>query len=137
MLTITENIPSKLELIPKVILKIIDGIKPAIEERELFNIKLSLEEALVNAIKHGNKLNPDLTVTVVAELNRDILRIKIQDQGKGFDFLKVPNPTANDNLHKTSGRGIFLIKNLMDRVEFFDCGRGIEMIKFLRQGGKL
>ena len=136
MLTITDNIPSKLELIPKVILKIIEGVKPAVEERELFNIKLSLEEALVNAIKHGNKLNPELSVSIVAELNRDLLRIKVQDQGEGFDFREVPNPTAGSNLHKTSGRGIFLIKNLMDRVEYFDCGRGIEMIKFLRQGGK-
>jgi serine/threonine-protein kinase RsbW len=65
-----------------------------------------------------------------------MLTMEVADQGDGFDFTKIPNPTEKNNLHKNSGRGVFLIKKLMDRVEHFDCGRKIKMVKFLKIGGK-
>jgi len=133
---IHEKLPSRLELIPSFVNKLLEKLKPLLLEKDVFNIKLSLEEALVNAVKHGNKLRADLFVEVIAEAEDGVLRIKVKDQGEGFDFNNLPNPTQNDNLQKTSGRGIFLIRNLMDKVEFFDCGKGVEMIKFLRRGGK-
>ena len=133
---IHEKLPSRLELILSFVNKLLEKLKPLLLEKDVFNIKLSLEEALVNAVKHGNKLRADLFVEVIAEAEDGVLRIKVKDQGEGFDFNNLPNPTQNDNLQKTSGRGIFLIRNLMDKVEFFDCGKGVEMIKFLRRGGK-
>jgi serine/threonine-protein kinase RsbW len=135
-MTLSEKLPSRLELIFEFVNKLIAKIKSLpIEENTIFNIKLSLEEALVNAVKHGNKLNPDLSVEVTLETTDNSLIIKVKDEGKGFDFHNIPDPTQGSNLEKLHGRGIFLIKNLMDEVEFFDCGREIKMIKFFKPGG--
>jgi len=135
-MTISEKIPSRLELVPEFVANITNKVKHLLSEKELFNIRLSLEEALVNAIKHGNKQNPDLYVKVTVEADKDCISMKVVDEGAGYDFKALPNPTAEGNLHKASGRGIFLVQNLMDKVVFFDCGRGIEMIKFLKKGIK-
>jgi serine/threonine-protein kinase RsbW len=91
---------------------------------------------LINAINHGNKFSPDLEVEAKVEFKDDVLIMEVKDRGKGFDFTKIPNPTEEDNLHRNSGRGVFLIKKHMDKVEYFDCGRTIKMIKFLKSGGK-
>lgn len=104
-----------------------------LEEEEVFNIRLSLEEALINAIKHGNKLNPDIFVQVSAQKEGGSLVIKVTDLGRGFDFNNIADPTRPENLTKLNGRGIFLIKKLMDKVEFLDCGRTIKMVKFLKK----
>ena len=134
---IQENIPSRLDTIPDFILSLKERLAHlSLKEEEIFHIQLCLEEALVNAVKHGNKLNPDLSVQVLVESQDDSLAITVIDQGKGFDFKNVPDPTVTDNLPKVSGRGIFLIKKLMDKVEFFDCGRGIKMIKSLKKEAK-
>jgi serine/threonine-protein kinase RsbW len=137
-MTISQKLPSRIEVIPEFILSVIDKIKsPELREEEIFNIRLSLEEALVNAMKHGNKLNPDLSVAVDIEATANYLKIEIRDQGAGFDFKNLPDPTKNENLEKPGGRGAFLIKKLMDEAEYFDCGRGIRMVKFFStKGGK-
>ena len=130
---IREEIPSKLEIIPKFVSNLTKRINALnISENDLFNIKLSLEEALVNAVKYGNKFNPQLFVELVLEANIDSLTIRIKDQGEGFDFRKVLDPTREENIEKISGRGIFLIKSLMDKVEFLDDGSQIIMVKFLK-----
>lgn len=131
---VSETIPSKLEIIPEFISSLLEKIKVLpISEDEIFSIRLSLEEALINAIKYGNKLNQQLWVEINVEFKDKELIIKVKDQGEGFDFKNLPDPTKKDNLKKTFGRGIFLIKKLMDKVEFFDFGRGIKMTKFLKQ----
>jgi serine/threonine-protein kinase RsbW len=131
---IQEDIPSRLNVIPGFTLSLKEKLAHlSLKEEEIFNIQLCLEEALVNAIKHGNKLNPDLSVQVTVEAKDDSVIITVIDQGKGFDSKNIPDPTDTDNLQKLSGRGIFLIKKLMDKVEFFDCGRGIKMIKSLKK----
>ena len=131
---ILEKIPSSLERISSLIPTIIERIRPlGIPEEEIFNIRLSLEEALVNAVKHGNKLNPQLTVEVKVELNSDKLVIEVKDQGEGFDFEKLEDPTKEENIEKIKGRGIFLIKNLMDEVIFKEKGTRVIMIKYLRR----
>jgi len=133
---ISEKLPSRLEVIPEFIRESIEKIKHLTIEEDIFNIRLSLEEALVNAIKHGNRLNPNLSVEVNIETDDDRLTITVKDEGEGFDFNNVTDPTKGRNLKKFSGRGIFLIRNLMDKVDFFDCGRGIKMVKFFKTGGK-
>lgn len=128
--------PSDLKVIPEFIPKILGKAEvSAIEEDEIFNIKASLGEALVNAVKYGNKMNPSLYVDVSLEVLDDRVIIKVKDQGEGFDFKNPPDPTTDENLEKLSGRGLFLIKGMMDEVEFFDCGRGIKMVKFIKEGG--
>jgi serine/threonine-protein kinase RsbW len=129
-----EKIPSELETIPKFrkdLLKKVNNL--GLSDEDIFNIDLSLQEALVNAIKHGNKLDKSLLVEVSLEISGKRLVIEVKNQGGGFDPKKIPTPTSQEGLLKTSGRGVFLIKKLMDEVEFFDRGRGIRMIKFLNK----
>lgn len=110
--------------------------KSGLSKEELFDVKLCLDEALVNAIKHGNKFSSEHHVEVEAEISADRLIIQVSDRGQGFDFAKIPDPTEKSNLEKDHGRGVFLIKTLMDKVEHFDGGRTIKMTKFLKNGGK-
>lgn len=111
-----------------------DRILAAVEARhysdnDIFAIKLALEEAMINAIKHGNRLDPGKTVTVHARVSRDEVEIVIEDQGSGFDRAGVPDPTDPANLEKASGRGILLIESYMTSVEWSNQGRRLRMCK--------
>lgn len=131
---ISQNVVSKLEAVSPFILFVLEKIKALPFDKEaVFNIKLSLEEALVNAIKHGNKLNPKLSVKVDIKSDAKGLTISVKDGGRGFDFNAIPDPTVEKNMLKTSGRGVYLIKKLMDEVAFFDSGSGIKMVKFFHR----
>ncbi|QVL31753.1 ATP-binding protein [Telmatocola sphagniphila] len=99
------------------------------DEREIFAIKLAVEEALVNAVKHGNQLDPDKSVRVVYHIRPDHFDIRITDQGPGFDPGDVPDPTAPENLERPCGRGLLLIRHYMSDVLFFDKGNTIAMTK--------
>lgn len=129
---ISETIPSDLNIIPGFISSFFDKIKNInINHDDVFSLKVSLEEALVNAVRHGNKLDPHLKVEVKAEIDNKQVTITIKDQGQGFDFFNLQDPTHHANINKTSGRGVFLIQKLMDRVEFSNGGSCVKMIKFL------
>ena len=91
-------------------------------DRDIFSIKLALEEALVNAIKHGNQMDPDKRVTVSYTVTPERFEIRITDEGPGFNPADVPDPTSEENLEKPSGRGIMLMRAFMTRVDY--CGRG-------------
>jgi serine/threonine-protein kinase RsbW len=99
------------------------------DDESCFAIKLALEEGLINAIKHGNKLDAAKTVTVDAKVGDKLVEIVIQDQGVGFDRTSVPDPTDDQNLEKSSGRGLLLIEAYMTDVEYFDRGRRIRMVR--------
>jgi len=135
---ISEKLPSRPDAIPAFVQEFLNKLKTLqLTNDELFDIKLCLNEALINAMKHGHQFDPRLFVEVRAQVKDDRLIIEVKDQGQGFDLKKFPNPTDTANLYKYSGRGVFLIKKLMDEVEHFDCGRGIKMVKFLKNmGGK-
>jgi len=94
-----------------------------------FGIKLALEEALINAIKHGNKLDPAKVVRVDAVVTATEATITIEDEGPGFRRKDVPDPTAEENLIKCSGRGILLMEHYMDRVVYSNKGRRVRMVK--------
>jgi serine/threonine-protein kinase RsbW len=100
-----------------------------------FAIRIALEEALVNAIKHGNQLDPAKTVTVSYVLNPEKFEVRITDQGPGFNPDDVPDPTAPENLERPCGRGLLLIRYYMTDVSFHDAGRTIAMFK-ARSGAK-
>lgn len=93
------------------------------------NILVAVVEAVNNAILHGNKANPQKHVTVRFNMANRELYFKVIDEGEGFDYDSIPDPTLPENLEKPFGRGIFLIKHLADEVQFNEEGNEIE-IKF-------
>src|SRR5579864_165240 len=90
-------------------------------------ISMAVREAAVNAVLHGNAYDPDKKVKLDFERTRDDLVITIRDQGKGLDPAKIPDPLAPENLLKTSGRGIFLIRSFMDDVQINPSSAGTEI----------
>jgi serine/threonine-protein kinase RsbW len=94
-----------------------------------FAIKLALEEALINAIKHGNKLDKGKHVRVEWQISPAAAEITIEDEGPGFDRKKVPNPTDETNLEKLTGRGILLIESYMTDVQWSNGGRRVKLVK--------
>lgn len=104
-------------------------------EAEVFAVKMALEEALVNAIKHGNQMDAAKVVTVEYLVRPERFDVRITDQGAGFDPDDVPDPTDPDNIERPCGRGLLLIRYYMTEVAFHDKGSTIAMSK-LRNGAK-
>lgn len=105
-----------------------------LDEDAMFNLGLALREAAVNAMKHGNKLRENVPIRIVFSRNGDKLEVAIADQGEGFDFQNNVDPRLPENLDKTSGRGIFLMRNFVDDVRFrSEPGKGttVRLIKKL------
>ena len=111
------------------------GKKTHLDEIQMHKLMVSLTEAVNNAIIHGNKSDPAKKVTVVCECERDTLVITVADQGKGFKPEKVKNPLKEENLTRTSGRGIFLMRTLMDKVEYAigKAGSTVKLVLGLRK----
>ena len=91
------------------------------------NIMIAVTEAVNNAIRHGNKGIKNKNVSLTLYINDDAIRFKIEDEGKGFDFDNLPDPTAPENIEKPGGRGIFLMKHLSDDVVFREGGSIVEL----------
>ena len=104
-------------------------------EKEVFSIKLALEEALINAIKHGNQFDRNKKVRISYSVHRDRFDIFIRDEGAGFDPADVPDPTAFENLERPCGRGLMLMRYYMTEVNFSMGGNSVSMTK-LRNGTK-
>lgn len=104
-------------------------------EEAIFSIKLALEEALTNAVKHGNGLDPNKSVTVRWAVDDEKMVVIIRDEGPGFEPDTVPDPTTPDRLPIPSGRGIMLMKAYMDEVDFRDRGREVRFCKHRDSGG--
>jgi serine/threonine-protein kinase RsbW len=104
-------------------------------EPEVFAIKMAVEEALVNAIKHGNQMDPCKCVRVTYCVRPELFEVRISDEGPGFDPADVPDPTAPENLERPCGRGLLLMRYYMNEVTFLDRGNTICMFK-LRNGKK-
>jgi len=99
-------------------------IKP--EESNLF---VALDEAFVNAVKHGNKFDAQKLVRITAEVSKAEAKFTIEDEGEGFDVNNIPDPLDPENLFKTSGRGVLFIYNIMDEVKYNDRGNRLTMVK--------
>lgn len=91
------------------------------------NILVAVTEAVNNAIQHGNKLNPEKQVDVEIKAEEKSISFSVHDQGEGFDFSTLPDPTNPENIEKPSGRGVFLMRHLADKVEFSDAGRTVHL----------
>ncbi len=107
----------------------------SVDDETVYWIGMALREALANAIKHGNKLNPEKRVHVRIEVRAGAqLRLIVEDEGEGFDPEQLVNPTDPQNLLRSSGRGVFYMRNFMDNVSFYPGDQGgtrIELTKNL------
>jgi serine/threonine-protein kinase RsbW len=103
-------------------------------DREIFGIKLALEEALVNAIKHGNQMDRSKKVHITYQVTTERFDVHISDEGPGFDPSDVPDPTAVENLERPSGRGLMLMRHYMSEVTYSDRGNAVSMCKVRCQG---
>jgi serine/threonine-protein kinase RsbW len=99
-------------------------------KEELFGIHMALEESITNAIRHGNKHDPDKQVFVDCELSPDRFFIRVRDEGAGYNPCAVPDCCADENLEVPGGRGLALMRAYMDHVELSDNGRCVVMEKF-------
>lgn len=97
--------------------------------KEQFAINMALEEALVNAVQHGNHSDPSKQVHFVCCLNNDHLYVRIEDEGEGFDPSDVPDPTDEDHIMVASGRGVLLIRSFVSRATWNDKGNILEFEK--------
>ncbi len=96
------------------------------------DILISLTEAVTNAIVHGNREAEDKTVSVNMSKERNCLAVRVSDEGSGFDYHNLPDPTSPENLCKCGGRGVFLMRQLADKIRFFNNGSTVEMLFNLR-----
>ncbi|HMA42356.1 MAG TPA: ATP-binding protein [Gemmatimonadales bacterium] len=97
-----------------------------------FNLRTALAEALANAIEYGNRQDPAKRVRVEIACGREAVRIDVADDGAGFDPEGVPDPTAPENLEREAGRGLFVLRHLVDQVEFNERGNRVCLV--LRAG---
>jgi len=112
-----------LSLVENLVEKI--SIKNIIDDDKIGNVMVCVTEAVTNAIEHGNKNELNKNVFVDYKKTNDKLIFKVKDEGIGFDFDNIPDPTLPENIEKEDGRGVFLIKNLADNVKFENNGSEI------------
>ncbi len=130
--TIKIQIPSLPENI-RIIESFIDNAKDkySLSDDIYGNIMIAVTESVNNAIMHGNQNEKNKNVTLSLKLEEDILKFIVLDEGEGFDYENLPDPTSPENLEKTGGRGIFLMKHLCDEVHFRNDGKEVEMSFYL------
>ncbi|MBW7867826.1 MAG: ATP-binding protein [Brumimicrobium sp.] len=104
-----------------------------IDEDNYGNILIAVTEAVNNAMQHGNRMDQSKLIQISAFSNSDELRFVIKDQGIGFDFNSLPDPTAPENIEKETGRGVFLMRSLADEVVFEDNGSKVTLIFSLQK----
>lgn len=132
MAPITIEVPSILENI-RIVESFIENARAMyhIDEDIYGNILVAVTESVNNAIQHGNKYDKEKNVTISLWAEEDQLKFTITDEGEGFDFNDLPDPTAPENLNKTSGRGIFLMKHLTDEVAYSDSGKTVSLTFYM------
>src|SRR6185503_8779006 len=124
------ELPSDLSLMNSVLEYLLDRVaKLGLVQIEQSNLFVALDEAFVNAVKHGNRNDPGKLLRVTAELSAREAIFTVEDEGDGFDVREIPDPRDAANLFKSSGRGVLLIYNIMDEVEYNAQGNRVKMVK--------
>ncbi len=103
----------------------------AFGEEDVFAVHLSLEEAFLNAVKHGNKSDAGKKIIIDYSIGPTRLEISVGDEGNGFDPEFIPDPRCDENLYKAQGRGLLLIRSYMDEVMFNERGNVMRMVKYI------
>jgi serine/threonine-protein kinase RsbW len=99
-------------------------------EDDVFAVHLALEEAFLNAVKHGNKMDPNKKVTLEYMIDDEKVEIKMADQGEGFNPESIPDPRAGDNLYRPEGRGLLLIHAYMHLAQYDKNGTRLRMVRY-------
>lgn len=124
------ELPSDLLLMNGVLQYLLERVaKRGLITPERSNLFIALDEAFVNAVKHGNKNDPAKLVRIAAELSPREASFTVEDEGEGFNVQEIPDPCDPANLFKSSGRGVLLIYNIMDEVEYNAQGNRVKMVK--------
>jgi serine/threonine-protein kinase RsbW len=124
------ELPSDVSLMNGVLQYLIERVaKLGLIRPERSNLFVALDEAFVNAVKHGNHNDPTKMVRITAELSSKEARFTVEDEGEGFNVRDIPDPCDPSNLFKTSGRGVLLIYNIMDEVQYNERGNRLTMVK--------
>lgn len=124
----TYKISSRIENLRKVE-KLVDELSAELSiSSDIYgNILIASLEAANNAILHGNKLDENKLVNICVKKEKGKLKIMIEDEGDGFDYKNIPDPTAPENIENVNGRGIFLMEKLSDNIEFTRNGASVEL----------
>jgi serine/threonine-protein kinase RsbW len=126
------QVDSDLSIVQKTSQDVLSFLTPAsLEAAVLFDVRLCLEEALINAMKYGNGLQKEVPVELDVEFTESQIRITVKDQGPGFNPKKLEDCTDEKNLFRNRGRGVYLIHQLMDEVRYNEKGNCLLMIKSL------
>jgi serine/threonine-protein kinase RsbW len=124
------ELPSDVSLMNGVLQYLMERVaKLGLIKPERSNLFVALDEAFVNAVKHGNRNNPNKLVRITAELSAKEARFTVEDEGEGFNVQEIPDPRDPANLFKASGRGVLLIYNIMDEVQYNERGNRLTMVK--------
>lgn len=99
-------------------------------EEDIFAVHLAVEEAFLNAVKHGNRMDPEKEIKIEYSVGAEKIEVSMTDEGDGFDPDVVPDPRCGENVYKTKGRGLFLIRSYMDVVEFNERGNSVHMVRY-------
>jgi serine/threonine-protein kinase RsbW len=99
-------------------------------EDDIFAVHLALEEAFINAVNHGNRMDPEKEVKIEYFVGAEKVEISMTDEGQGFDPEAVPDPRYGENLYKAGGRGLLLMCSYMDIVEFSKSGNRVRMVRY-------
>ncbi|MCK5225234.1 MAG: ATP-binding protein [Planctomycetes bacterium] len=105
-------------------------------QEDSFAVHLAIEEAFLNAVRHGNKMDPAKKIKIDYLIDADKVEISMTDDGSGFNPKAVPDPRCGENLYKAGGRGLFLIESYMDVVEFNEHGNTVRMIKYKQKASQ-
>ena len=131
------ELPSDLTLMNSVLEYLLARVERlGMVEVEQSNLYVALDEAFVNAVKHGNRNNAEKLLRVTGELSAREAIFTVEDEGDGFDVREIPDPTDPANLFKSSGRGVLLIYNIMDEVEYSQGGAKLRMVKRPQNGAR-
>ena len=124
------ELPSNLTLMNGVLEYLVDRVaRLGLIKVEQSNLFVALDEAFVNAVKHGNRNDTTKLLRITAELSAHEAIFTVEDEGEGFDVCEIPDPRDSANLFKSSGRGVLLIYNIMDEVEYSERGTRLRMVK--------
>jgi serine/threonine-protein kinase RsbW len=127
------KLPSRIEAVEEAAAAVAELVnRSGIDENAAFGIDMAVREAVTNAVLHGNKQDETKFVEVTLTSFSAALEIKVHDQGPGFNPEAVPDPTKDENILKSSGRGIFFMRNFMDEVDWVirpEGGTTVRMVK--------
>lgn len=130
--TFALELPSDLQLVEQTVAYLVNRCRGHVrsESRLSLNFRVGVAEALANAILYGNRGDPDKRVCLEVSLTPDAVVVEVTDEGHGFDPGAVPDPTLPENLHRAGGRGVFLIRHLMDEVDYGERGNSVRLVLY-------